>query len=67
VYMCTYCYWDTSNIKFACQKETDLDSLIHQLKESSNKGFLKKMYDHIMIKLKENEGLSTESKKRNCL
>ena len=60
--MCPYCYWDTANIKFACQKETDLDGLIHQLKDSTNKGLLKKMYDHVQLKLKENEGLSIDSK-----
>ncbi len=60
--MCPYCYWDTANIKFACQKETDLDGLIHQLKDSTNKGLLKKMYDHVQLKLKENEGLSNDSK-----
>ncbi len=60
--MCPYCYWDTANIKFACPKETDLDSLIHQLKDSANKGFMKKMYDHLQNKLKENEGMTFESK-----
>lgn len=62
MYVCPYCYWDTSNIKFACQKETDLDSLIHQLKDSTNKGLLKKMYDYCNNKLTENEMLSIESK-----
>ena len=56
--MCPYCYWDTTPIKFACKKEVDLDGLIHQLKDSVNKGLLKKMYDHIQTKLKENEGIS---------
>jgi hypothetical protein len=42
-------------------KESDLDSLIFQLKESSTKGYLKKMYDHIINRLKDNEGLITES------
>lgn len=61
LYVCPHCYWDTSNIKFSCTKESDLDSLIFQLKDSSVKGFLKKMYDHCTTKLKENDGLITES------
>lgn len=60
MYVCPYCYWDTSNIKFSCPKETDLDSLIYQLKDTSSKGYLKKMYDHTISKLKENEGLITD-------
>ncbi len=24
-YICPYCYWDTSNIKFSSQKESELD------------------------------------------
>jgi hypothetical protein len=42
-------------------KEQDLQLLVLQLKESSNNGFLQNMYGHCVIKLKENEGLSTES------
>lgn len=57
MYVCQYCYWDTSNIKFAFAKESELDNIIFQLKESYVKGSLKKMYDHVMNKLKENEGL----------
>jgi hypothetical protein len=60
MYSCQYCFWDTSAIKFACAKETDLDSLIYQLKDSSSKGYLKKMYDHVLQKLKENEGLTSD-------
>jgi hypothetical protein len=58
MYSCPNCYWDTASLKFACQKETDLDSLIHQLKDSTNKGLLKKMFDYCQLKLKENEGLN---------
>jgi hypothetical protein len=60
MYSCPYCYWDTGSVKFACPKETDLDSLIYQLKESSTKGYLRKMYDHVLLKLKENEGLVSD-------
>src|SRR6185312_11153372 len=67
IFMCPYCYWDTSNIKFSTAKETDLDSLIYQLKDSSNKGFLKKMYDHVLVKLKENENINSESTNRSSL
>jgi hypothetical protein len=62
MYMCPYCYWDTSTIKFASPKESDLDSLIYQLKDSASKGYLRKMYDHLIGKLKENEGLTNECK-----
>ena len=60
MYVCPFCYWDTTTIKFVTSKESDLDSLIFQLKESSTKGYLKKMYDHIINRLKDNEGLITE-------
>jgi hypothetical protein len=64
LYVCPYCYWDTENIKFACQKETELDGYVQDLKESTNKGLLKKMFDHIQTKLKDNEGLNSDSKSK---
>jgi hypothetical protein len=60
MYACPYCYWDTNSVKFACVKEIDLDSLIYQLKEFSMKGYLRKMYDHVLQKLRENEGLVSD-------
>lgn len=60
LYICSYCNWDTSVRKFAYAKESDLNMVIEQVKEHSNKGYLKKMYDSMMLKLKENEGLSVE-------
>jgi hypothetical protein len=60
LYICPYCYWDTTTIKFVISKESDLDSLIFQLKESSTKEYLKKMYDFIINRLKYNEGLITQ-------
>lgn len=54
MYLCPYCYWDTSNIKFAKEKEIELDSLIGQLKDASCSGYLNKMYLHSLNKLKEN-------------
>ncbi len=62
VYICSYCNWDTSVRKFAYAKESDLSLVIDQIKEHSNKGFLRKMYDCVVFKLKENEGLFTERK-----
>jgi len=62
VYICSYCNWDTSVRKFAYAKESDLSLVIDQVKEHSNKGFLRKMYDCVVFKLKENEGLFTERK-----
>lgn len=60
-YACGYCYYDTNVIKFACAKESDLDSLVIQLKDSQTKGYLKKLYDHNLLKLKQNENLITSS------
>jgi hypothetical protein len=34
-----------------------LDGLIGQLKEQSVKGYLKKMFDHVITKFKENENI----------
>lgn len=62
MYVCPYCYLDTGTIKFSCARETDLDGLIFQLKESQTKGYLRKMYEHVITKLKENENLSTLGK-----
>jgi hypothetical protein len=60
LYICSYCNWDTSVRKFAYSKENELSMVIEQVKEHSNKGYLKKMYDSVIFKLKEREGLSTE-------
>ena len=62
MYACPYCYWDTSNIKFAKAKETDLDILIGQLQERSCSGFLKRMYTHALNKLKKQENIFAEEK-----
>ena len=47
--------------KFDFNTIDDFDSLIYQLKESSSKGYLRKMYDHVLNKLKDNEGLVSDS------
>ena len=62
MYACPYCYWDTSNIKFAKAKETDLDILIGQLQERSCSGLLKRMYSYSLNKLKKQEDLFIEEK-----
>ena len=55
VYSCSYCSWDTSNIKFISKEENDIEMLIYQLKESNIKGYLKKNYDLVNGNLKKNE------------
>ena len=67
VYFCTYCYWDTTEKKLTTDKETDLDNIIFQLKDTSNKGYLKKMYDHLVSKLKKNEQTNTINLNSDCI
>jgi len=62
VYFCTYCYWDTTEKKLTTDKETDLDNIIFQLKDTSSKGYMKKMYDHLVSKLKKNDQAITINK-----
>lgn len=44
-YSCSYCLWDTTNIKFVSKNESDIEGLIFQLKETNIKGYLRKNYD----------------------
>lgn len=57
VYACSYCSWDTSNIKFVTKDENDIEGLIYQLKESNVKGYLRKAYDGALNRLKSNEDM----------
>lgn len=54
LYACSYCSWDTTSIKFVTKEENDIELLIYQLKDSSVKGYLKKNYDIVLNRLKEN-------------
>ena len=67
MYFCTYCYWDTTEKKLTTDKETDLDNIIFQLKDTSNKGYLKKMYDYLVSKLKKNEQTNTINLNSDCI
>lgn len=55
VYACSYCFWDSSNIKFVSKEEVEIEGLIYQLKDSNIKGYLRKYYDNVLNKLKSND------------
>ena len=61
LYRCSYCYWDTSAVKFAKEKEEELDLLVGQFQEKYNEGLLKNMYNYALKKLKENMNIKEEN------
>jgi hypothetical protein len=59
VFYCQYCNWSSSENKLIFNKEADAASAAFQIKDFYNKGYLKKMYDHLVDKLKKNEQENT--------
>ena len=54
MYVCSYCYYDTTNIRLSRTKEVELDLTVGKIQESSSGGYLKKMYVNVCKKLKDN-------------
>lgn len=59
-YSCTYCLWDTTNVKLVSKNESDIEGIIYQLKEASIKGFLRKNYDLISNNIKSLDEVNYE-------
>ena len=57
-YACTYCLWDTSQIKFVSEEENNIEELIYQLKQTNNSGYLKKNFDQMVNKIKDSDELN---------